>query len=208
MNEDDYTIVDWLDQTASGNLHPPCTPPRYIYIYNNIISKGGCGGKTNSRGRPKGRQRGFPFPEGWQADEQFLDELVGKFGHSREKTAWLVATCVDHHTAKGNCYVDHKAAIRTWFRNDRDWAAQRGSGSGGRGRGQSVAEDRDAIASQLVAELAAKRARTVPTAGSSDFAHGVLEGDVKRRAGLRSDPASPGDGLGSFPPGCSADSDF
>lgn len=67
----------------------------------------------------KPRKVASQFPADWTPSEKLILWAVSE-GMARERVLRCARHCVDHHRSRGNTYVDHDAAFRTWIRNDLD----------------------------------------------------------------------------------------
>jgi hypothetical protein len=94
--------------------------------------------KPRARDAEKRRRR---FPEGWTPGRDGY-EFGLSLGFPRETIAQMFDAFRDHHTSRGNSFLDWQAAWRTWCRNEVKWKGGSGSkppnGSGSNGASRLI----------------------------------------------------------------------
>lgn len=98
------------DASASVEHMPqPCQPEPEpdIKETTNVVSQ------SELFPKPEKPKRKTQFPEGWMPDEK-LRAWAREKGHDDRAIDVMAERCVNHHRAKGNTFLDHAAAFRTW----------------------------------------------------------------------------------------------
>lgn len=78
--------------------------------------------------KPEKPKRKTQFPEDWTPDEK-LKIWAREKGHDDRSISEMAERCVNHHRGKGNLFLDHSAAFRTWVLGQARFAASSTTGA-------------------------------------------------------------------------------
>ena len=86
------------------------------------------------------KKRRTQFPPTWRPGPDLVAWVMSQ-GFREAEIVGLAQACVDHHRGRGNTFLDHDAAFRTWCRNEVKFRQQRQQ----RGAAPAAAGDGDAL---------------------------------------------------------------
>ncbi|MGO6851629.1 helix-turn-helix domain-containing protein [Rhizobium beringeri] len=137
----------------------PAAPPEQPTISNNPSSP-----SVSPKPKTKASSRALPattiqqhFGESPICPDEFANDASRNHGFSQNRIDAAFAAFLDHHASKGSRFVDHRAAFRTWCRNEVKFAA--------RGSGQAGGRVRDNAAAAVGAVISSRYGATQPGSG-------------------------------------------